>query len=422
MVSAVVVAVAALVASGSAAGAEAATVAGSGGGFYTPPSPLPAGHDGDLIRSEPSHLAWPVPARATRIMYRSEDTHGKPIAVTGTYFDPTRPWKGGGPRPLVSLAPGTQGQGDQCAPSKLVNRYVNVAPPGGPMVEYEVAQVDTLLAEGAAVVMTDYEGLGTPGMHTYVNRASEAHAVLDAARAAQRLPDTTIPADGPVGLWGYSQGGGASAAAAELAGSYAPGLHVKGAYAGAPPADLEAVLKQVDGGALAGVIGYTLNSMSAAYPELRPIIAENTNDAGKAMLSTVSRQCIGATVLGFAFRHTSSYTVDGRPLDAVLKDIPEAQRVLAANKIGNGRPDVPTLVVSGSDDDIVPHAQARRMAADWCHHGATVKFTTVPEPPFSMARTGINHILGGPAGLLSARGWLNDRFAGEPAPDDCVGL
>lgn len=231
MVSAVVVAVAALVASGSAAGAEAATVAGSGGGFYTPPSPLPAGHDGDLIRSEPSHLAWPVPARATRIMYRSEDTHGKPIAVTGTYFDPTRPWKGGGPRPLVSLAPGTQGQGDQCAPSKLVNRYVNVAPPGGPMVEYEVAQVDTLLAEGAAVVMTDYEGLGTPGVHTYMHGVSEGHAVTDMVRAARRIaPDLSRS----WAVVGQSQGGAASLFTGSLATSYAPELDFRGTVATAP--------------------------------------------------------------------------------------------------------------------------------------------------------------------------------------------
>ncbi|MDI6630722.1 MAG: lipase, partial [Rhodococcus sp. (in: high G+C Gram-positive bacteria)] len=91
--------------------------------FYIPPSPLPAGSPGDVIRSEPSHLALsvpgiggPLPGAATRIMYRSNDSNGEANAVTGTYIDPAAAWTGPGPRPLVVLAPGTQGQGDQCAP------------------------------------------------------------------------------------------------------------------------------------------------------------------------------------------------------------------------------------------------------------------------------------------------------------------
>ena len=40
--------------------------------------------------------------------------------------------------------------------------------------------VSTMVARGFAVVMTDYEGLGTPGVHTYVNRVAEADAMLDA--------------------------------------------------------------------------------------------------------------------------------------------------------------------------------------------------------------------------------------------------
>ncbi|MGB7384900.1 MAG: lipase, partial [Rhodococcus sp. (in: high G+C Gram-positive bacteria)] len=84
--------------------------------FYLPPSPLPAGSPGDLIRSEPSHLAISLPAIggtlpgvATRIMYRSNDSNGEANAVTGTYIDPAAEWTGPGPRPLVVVAPGTQG-------------------------------------------------------------------------------------------------------------------------------------------------------------------------------------------------------------------------------------------------------------------------------------------------------------------------
>lgn len=91
--------------------------------FYTPPASLPAA-DGALIRTEPLPLALslpgldgPLPGTATRLMYKSTDSNGRPVAVTGAYIEPSAAWKGGGPRPLVAVAPGTMGQGDQCAAS-----------------------------------------------------------------------------------------------------------------------------------------------------------------------------------------------------------------------------------------------------------------------------------------------------------------
>ena len=53
-------------------------------GFYLPPSPLPAGKDGDVIKSQPSKYNN---ATATRVMYRSRDARNKPIASND------RPWK-----------------------------------------------------------------------------------------------------------------------------------------------------------------------------------------------------------------------------------------------------------------------------------------------------------------------------------------
>lgn len=62
--------------------------------FSTPPDPLPPGTPGDLIRSEPSRLVLEpsgqlgaIMATGTRIMYRSTDARGNPMAVTGTYFE-----------------------------------------------------------------------------------------------------------------------------------------------------------------------------------------------------------------------------------------------------------------------------------------------------------------------------------------------
>ncbi|GHP18509.1 triacylglycerol lipase [Rhodococcus sp. NKCM2511] len=393
--------------------------------FYIPPSPLPAGAAGDVIRSEPSHLALSVPGiggtlpgEATRIMYRSTDSNDDANAVTGTYIDPAAPWTGPGPRPLVVLAPGTQGQGDQCAPSKMLNNVITYTPPLGFMVEYEVLAAYSLLSQGYGVVITDYEGLGTPGAHTYVNRASEAHAVLDAARAAQQLQGTKISGDGPVAAYGYSQGGGAAAAAAEIADEYAPELDLVGTYAGAPPADLKKTLEQVDGTILTGVIGYTLNGLLNSDPGLQPIVDENINDAGKAMLNLVANQCVGETILNVGLHRTNEYTKTGEPLSVVLDRLPVAQEILAKNKIGERTPNAPVLIQSGTSDDIVPHGQAVELAGDWCGKGATVQLSSAQVPAI-VPGSGAGHLIPDILGLGEAQSWIKDRFYGVPAPSNC---
>ncbi|WP_026455505.1 lipase family protein [Saccharomonospora iraqiensis] len=377
--------------------------AADAGDFYTPPAPLPPGANGDVIRAEPSafHLdpagLIEFAGDSYRIMYRSTDTHGAPVAVTGTVLVPDTAWSGAGERPLIGYAPGTQGVGDDCAPSKKLELGM----------EYEGPFVTGLLEQGYAVVVTDYEGLGTPRTHTYVNSASEGHAVLDAVRAAQRLPEVDVPDDGPVALAGYSQGGGASASAAELHPSYAPELDVKGAYAGAPPADLAEVAPGLDGHYAAAFLGYSLLSLDAAYDDID--VRSVLNAEGEAMLAEVAEQCTGEALIAHAFTRSETLTEDGRPLTDYLDEEPYASRV-AEQKLGERAPEVPTLVVHSVLDDIVPYAQGRQMAADWCARGATVRMTTSAVP---------SHVGGMLRAYPEAVSWIGDRFAGESAPDNC---
>ncbi|AXB46450.1 lipase [Amycolatopsis albispora] len=371
--------------------------------FYDPPSPLPAGDNGDIIKHEPADFFIdPVkliraPAEVRRIMYRSRDTHGEPIAVTGTVLTPHQAWTGGGDRPIIGYAAGTQGVGDNCAPSRAMAAGM----------EYEGPFISGLLLRGYAVVVTDYEGLGTPGMHTYANRESQAHTVLDSIRAAQRLDAANLPDAGPVAIAGYSQGGGASAAAAELQPSYAPELKLKGAYAGAVPADLARVARNLDGAYAAGFLGYALLSMDEAYPELN--IRGVLNDKGNKMLDQVATQCTVEAIAAHAFTRSTALTKDGRPLADYLDEEPYASR-LAEQKIGERKPAVPMLVVHSTLDDIVPYAQGRDMAREWCGQGAKVQFSSSVVP---------THVGGAIRAFPEAFLWLEGRFGGKPAPANC---
>ncbi|WP_326599146.1 lipase family protein [Streptomyces sp. NBC_01803] len=392
-----------------AAGAVTALViggpsAGATEEFYQPPSPLPAGEAGDVIRSEPSTFSG---ARATRIMYLSQDINEEPMAVTGTVLVPDKPWNGPGPRPIVAYATPTVGAGDQCAPSKTMAGE-------GQASLLSVAHslfINPLLDKGIAVAQTDYQGLGTPGDHTYMMREPQAHAVLDVIRAAQRLPGTGLPSDGPVGITGYSQGGGASAAAAELAASYAPELDVRGAYVGAPPADLAAVGASADGGYAGAVVGLAVYGARAAYPELD--IDALLNDRGRQALDDAAELCLVDGVLRYPFLNTKDMTADGRPISEYLAEEPYST-VVEEQRIGNIAPTVPTLVEHTPTDDLVPYAQGKQMARDWCELGAEVQFRDVHTLPLLLS-----HVSAALPASGNSATWLADRFAERPATSNC---
>ncbi|MBV9350204.1 MAG: alpha/beta fold hydrolase [Mycobacterium sp.] len=404
--------------------------------FYVPPTPLPAGPPGTIIRSQPYKLAISVPERngripanATRLMYLSTDTHGAPNAVTGTYLATTLPWKGPGPRPLVAYAVGTHGQGDHCAPSKLLQEFVTYRPPVDVLPEYEIVGIYDLLAHGMSVVVTDYYGLGTPPIHDYVNRLSQAHAVLDSLRAAQRLPGSDIRQDTPLALFGYSQGGGASAAAAELQANYAPELNVRGAYAGAPPANLLEVLNSPGlnggpigngrpGGAAIGLIGYVINGVYADYPESRSVIDQTVNLKGAKFLKDVAQQCVGATILNYAYDDSRAFIANGQSISTVINSSPVLKGIAEEQTIGTLKPQAPVLLVSNINDDLVPHQQVRQLAEQWCTQGATVKLDTALLPPL-IPSTIIGHGIELIPGIDAGEDWISDRFAGKPAPNSC---
>ncbi|NEE20608.1 triacylglycerol lipase [Streptomyces sp. SID7499] len=396
--------------------------------FYTPPTQLPA-TNGALIRREPLPLGLslpgldgrPLPGTATRLMYKSTDSDGRAVAVTGAYIEPSAKWEGDGPRPLVAVASGTMGQGDQCAPSFALQHPLTVN--GQTLsVGYDNMAIYRLLAAGAAVVVTDYVGLGaTDRLHTYVNRQDEGHAVLDAVRAARALPGTSLTSRSPVGLYGYSQGGGASASAAELQPTYAPDVHLAGTYAGAPPADLTAVMKGIDGSALAAALGWAINGFVQAYPEMRDVARANLNDAGRKALADTSSMCVGEAVIRYGFARSSAWTTSGKSVAEIIAEEPRAQAVLDEQRIGTLKPAGPVRVATGVQDDIVPHAQARQLAVDWCRKGGSVTYAAVNLPNLG-DRLLTNHLAPLITDQATAISWLTDRLEGKPTTSNCATL
>ena len=397
--------------------------------FYLPPNPLPQGEPGTVLRAEPASLVFSapgrpgvIPAESTRMMYLSNDTHDASTAVVGTYLQPVLPWTGPGERPLVAYAVGTQGQGDQCAPSKLLPQLAQYRPPFDLIGEYDIVALSSLLSRGMAVVVTDYHGLGTPDVHDFLNRKAQAYSVLDAARAAIRLPGSGLGPRPPVVLYGYSQGGMASAGAAELQPGYAPDLDLRGAYIGGPVVDPEAFLGYIEGQPSVGpAAAFTLNGIAADYPETRPELDAELNPEGKALLHDAQDKCAIAVSIDSRMRQTSEFTTGGQPLVTVIDRSPALKAAFDEQRIGTRTPSVPVLLASARHDEGTPFGTVRAVAAGWCGAGVPVQLDANGEIPSIGGFVGTHDLAFFPS-LAASQAWLTDRLAGVPAPSNCAAL
>lgn len=357
----------------------------------------PGKKPGSLVSAQPTTVfaapLVPEPVRAWSLRYRSTSATGAPIEVSGTLLVPPSPWTGDGERPIVSYAIGTHGLGDQCAPSAFL----------GQGREQELGLMRMAVARGWAVVVPDYEGLGTPGDHTYAVAVAEGHAVLDAVRAANQVDGAGVAPEAPVALWGYSQGGGATAKAAEQAGDYAPELDVVGAAPGGVPADLEAVAENLDGGPAAGLLVAATGGLDTAYPELG--LFAQLNARGKALVTAVRTQCVEQIVFTGAFARSADLSTVPDPLHQ-----PAVLAKLAENGAGAVAPAFPVRVYHAQLDELIPVAVGRALVADWCGLGVDVEYEELPLQ---------THIGGAVAGAPNTIDWLADRFADDDAPSSC---
>ena len=194
---------------------------GDGGvsAFYVWGGPLPT-RAGIMLREEPlpKTQLQPAAAQNIRVLYSSTDGVGdhERIAVSGAIYLPKEtPPKAGWP--IVAWAHGTTGIADVCAPSWQTRS------------QRDKEYLDAWLSHGFAVVATDYQGLGTPGMHPYLLWRSEGYSVLDAVRAALHRHPKQLRNE--VVVAGQSQGSGAALGATFLAPTYAPELKILGTVA-----------------------------------------------------------------------------------------------------------------------------------------------------------------------------------------------
>jgi hypothetical protein len=372
--------------------------------FYQPPPGYQHAEPGTVLRSRDVELAFlgliPQSVRAIQLLYRTMDMNGQPEAAVTTMIvpaelDPEQPC------PLLSYQCAIDAVSSRCFPSYALRRRAKAL---GSLSQLELLLVTAALAEGWAVSVPDHEGVHGMWGAPY----EPGYRVLDGIRAALSSERVGLPPSAPIGLWGYSGGGLASAWAAEMCGEYAPELDIVGAVLGSPVGDLGNTFRRLNGGFLAGLPALVVAALAHAYPDLDRVIKEHTNDEGRALLDQLEKMTTVEAVLRMAGRNMGDY------LDEPLEDIlstPEVSYVFDSIKLGAAVPTPPVLIVQAVHDYLIDVNDIDALADAYSAGGARVTYH----------RDAFNeHMVLHPLSAPMTLRWLTDRFARRPLTEHLI--
>jgi len=358
--------------------------------FYHGPSPLPSAPPGTVIRTQLIKNVDGIPPETSsyRVLYHSTSLDGRDMTESGMILVPSQAPPPGG-YPIVSWAHGTTGAADPCAPSILESN--------------SMPYLSRFLSAGFIVAETDYDGLGTPGIHPYLVGQSEGRSVLDAARAARHLVGPQ--ASNKVVLFGHSQGGHAALFAGQEAKSYSPELHVAGLVSVAPVGSLTDLVPATPPTTyVAGQPYAVLASIvwSQLYPDVQ--LSKVLTPAGESLRHLVDEKCIGDLIAATAGSSASQL------FQPHWSQAPGMASAIARNSPGNAPIAVPILLVQGHQDEIVTPTSTNAIDERLCAQGDTVQYHIY-----------LSHNHG--SVTQEAEGdivtWIRDRFAGGAPQSNC---
>lgn len=360
------------------------------------PDPLPDAPPGTIIDVEPLG-EFNGEFSAYRILYHSRNRQDENIAVSGYVLAPLdaatdADW------PVVAYAHGTAGMADQCAPSATVERDLQGF--GG-----EASLLGQVASRGYVVVASDYEGLGTPGLHPYLVGESAARSILDSVRAVHQMDE--INAGNEFAVAGISQGGHAALHAGQYWQTYAPELDLVGVVSMAPPSQATLIYDAVINTDSRGFIYMALAAYDFAYEEIDA--SEVLTPQGVDLLAELENGCTD-----YVFNVFNSYEVsDLISVDNPLT-IPAWRDIAIDNDVNQRALPAPVFIAHGGADTLIPPASSALLCA---------QITPIPDqgPTLRRVYEGASH---GGVALAAAEDtitWLTDRFAGQEAEETGCG-
>ena len=371
---------------------------GDGGtpAFYTYEGDMPA-EPGVLLRQEAmgERQSNPGAAKNIRILYSSTDgLSGEGLlAVSGALFLPEgSPPEGGWP--LMAWTHGTVGIADICSPSWNGRQ------------QQDRDYLEFWLKQGYAVVASDYQGLGTPGIHPYLATRPEAYSNLDAVRAVR---SAGFPVADKVVLIGQSQGAGAAVATASYAPGYAPEIDIRGVVAtGVPyfsPEALIALNERRPPDRPDPLLGYNFLAMTLAE-QIIPgfVMRENVRDEAWPIAELVQNTCykdIKTRVQEAGLTYNSAFS------QPVTEELTKAFEQMGFPNLAIAPP---IFLGTGGMDRDTPSRMQSAFMRDACAAGSTIEAHLYPE---------LNHRQVVPGSTGESLAFVKAAFAGETISGNC---
>ena len=337
-----------------------------------------------------------------RLRYTTTDLDGSVAEIVAQLFVPVLSEET--ERPVYVFGSGTTGLAEACAPSKEYE-YDH------PLGHYR-AYLLAYASRGFIGVLPDYLGFNDPSRtQAYFNARAEGRVLLDAVRATYAFFDaevntTNVTPSEAVFTAGYSQGGHAAFAAADLRPTYAPELPLTGVIGYGATTNVERLLREGPYYA-----PYIVESYRTAYEDFDPaqVLAERLLPT----LQTVAREdCVDRVQQFYPF-DASVYTPEFAAAlygDRLAETFPETKRVLDDNRTGLSGHGLPALIIQGEDDVIARTPTQELFVSELCAARSPVRYLAFP---------GVRHRYTRQAGFEATVAWMEALAAGEAAPDDC---
>ncbi|WP_280298613.1 lipase family protein [Nocardia neocaledoniensis] len=366
--------------------------------FHTPPPGWDTEAPGTILNSRPVEVAslgpQPQDADAWQLLYRTTDTVGRPMATVTTVLRPrTEQVKG-----LISYQPATDASAPQCAPSYVLRQGA----PDKYDASLDFMQIDEMLTSGHAISVPDWEG---PKGAMFTPR-QPGYAALDGVRAAEAFAPLGLSGtDTPVAAMGYSGGSYGTSWVAQTQPTYAPELRLVGVAMGGWTAPIAPYLATLDGGPFSGFLPSLLPGMMRADPVLAAAFDKYLTPTGHALMAAGDSKCVTPNVAQHAFvRMDDHLTI---PFSRLLEEV---QGSLAALDFSPDASTPPLFLYNAVHDEIVTIAAPDKAVAQWCAAGAPITYT----------RDQLSeHVSLQIAATTAVLRWIDERLAGQAAPDGC---
>lgn len=311
--------------------------------------------------------------------------------------------------PILTFGSGTTGIAERCAPILEIPELNRWGSYHANMLAYAT--------DGFIVIFPEYIGFGDPETpQRYFSKAAEAHVMLDSIRAVYRFFDDTSASGGTnrsdfygilpsetVFAAGYSQGGHAAHAAADLRPDYAPELPLTALVGFGQTNNIATLMREM--AYYAPYIIYTFAEMYG-YDEIDP-----ADYLQQKWLPTLEEDMYQFCVEEFQFYYPRKgeelYTAE---FHAALEEgrlqqaFPAMARRLEENLAGLSGHGLPALVLQGEHDIIITTPEQSRFVEQLRAAGSTVTYEILPDARHRDVRA---------AGFRASVEWMRSVARGE---------